>query len=274
MRDLVLSDEDEEFRLILRQKWSKFRGSGWAFAVTLAALKQEVGYKKLSAWCRNDCRMSASAVSRLVSVGEFFAELKREDQLKWKQLPVWNVVEVVKVAKDNPDEAWEIASMAATQKQLRDKVSEARHEPVESEWRTFPELKYPASLSDLVKRATARARFDLEMVDPSPARIFEAWLAEYVDRPLLSEKQEEWRAAIEDGEGVCVLFGTKWSTDICGGYNATLLDPHHILPRSLGGGDGPVVLICRPCHEWHGEGNRWKNLARHLGFGDLVERVG
>ncbi len=41
------------------------------------------------------------------------------------------------------------------------------------------------------------------------------------------------------------------------------LDRHHVLPRSRGGDDSDVVVLCRRCHEWV---HRHPHLAEEEGL--------
>ena len=226
-------------------------------------------YRSTSEWAESELAgMHKSTVSRLMKAARFAIGIEDDSEREaWMDLSPYRVEQVMDMAKSDRDGAYELAASPITDAQLRKAVSEKvpdQHQ--EHDWRTFM-VKYPLSMDEVLKCCLNMARYFCAKTDPQPHELLE-WMVSIALLENIGEKWEPYRNAILDGEAKCKLWGTELASKDCCGWNAQALDPHHLKPRSVGGQDGPIALLCRPCH------NKWQSqsreLAEKLGFDALV----
>lgn len=215
------------------------------------------GYKSLAEWGRDDLGIAQPTISRFVAVGRHVASLPGEEQRRWLQQPVWNAVELLPLLKQNPPHAINLLESGRTQAQIRQAVRESTpelHHPTQ-----FRTLRFTLSQEalDEWRRALNIARFLAHETNPSDETLIRAIVANFLLEPL-GEKAEKFRAEIEEGKIRCT---------ICGSFNASEIEGHHVIPRSHGGSKGPTCWLCHTCHQKVTENvdGGWRALAKLLG---------
>lgn len=266
---------NDELRGAVQDAWRSFRSRGWEFARMLAEVADAEwflswNFPTLAEWAKADLGVERSALSRYVDAGRFYLGAADERQQRLLGTDLWTAAEALssKYGKAHPDEAFALATSGKTQAQIRHEIRASdtdQHHDVD--YRTFT-VRYPVEIRDLVQRALNRARFECGQVEPSPASLFECILSRFVDEPL---ERESDRLSIEAGEACCTLFSRpQLRSEQCGGWNRNVIDRHHVQSRSMGGGKGPVVALCRSCHQKFEDGGKWRELAQHLGYDEIA----
>lgn len=263
----------DEVRAQARAAWAKVRSAGWDFAVCVARIDdgqlfRRWGYRSREDWGREEYGMKqAATLCRFVQAGRFALALDVSDEAervaqvsergRWLELPIWNAMEALELAKKDEKLAYEIVSSGATQAMIRREVRDAQPEQhYDTEWRRVTALVTEGTMTE-VRRALNLLRWEAGEPAPTDDVLFRAWAQHVLQLPLPPE-WEAARADIEQGDVRCRM---------CQSWDVRTLERHHVLPRSHGGHEGPLVYLCQTCHrEWQ---PKWRELAAHLGL--LVE---
>lgn len=173
----------------------------------------------------------------------------------WHAYEIWRVIAAKALIDANPDEAKAVLDSGATAAGIRREVAKRlpdRHEP--TEYRTV-KLRLTVDTYEMVQGAMNRARFQANKREPTDDDI-----ALCLALALLNEP---WDVVASLVSGT-VLAG-EFRCKLCGSWDASQLTRHHVLPRSHGGHEGPIVLLClTPCHETVQP--RWRFYAKEWGF--------
>lgn len=271
-------------------------------------------YRSHRDWASAVTGLHRSTVSRMLTAATAYAALPaplQERALGVDPLRLYTVRDELATA---PEAALARAEAATAMRELIDEAETARGEK-SAEWFDW-KVRLPDELRPLFDRVMNRARFALNRAMPSDVAVVEWLLAKVDEMAVdvatvlkpheLRKWEDEWNRIelaqvtgnennsaeaeiaklretykqrvvdIDEGRARCVLTGTRMAVADCAGWDASSLDSHHCVPRSLVNEDAsPQVRICRKCHEHHGSGARWKKLAKFLGVDvDAVRESG
>ncbi len=241
---------------------------------------------------------NAPTVSRILSIAKWFVTLTPQDRLRWVEHSIWDVVEVLPVARQvSVERAYEIVSSPITarakREEVRREVSVDQHHDV-SGCRNLQVLMSKDDY-DEVRRAVNAAKHMLQMKDPSDSAAVRAMASDFLSgftascpriEPLFDVMPNEYRRLLAAEMFEDVLAGKLVCIE-CGSW---VVQRHHCPPRSRnrqkdGGGmwspddpEWPCVYLCAECHRhvhtnvdgtWPTWAEKWKakdpRFAQRLG---------
>jgi hypothetical protein len=276
------------------QNWCS---AGYALARVLRAVLadqawQEWGHVTPRAYLVDELGFERTWATRILSHAEKIPQ-SLADACEERGVPYSTAIEAQALLLADGDAAVDVIA-GRTEHEVRQLARAKRGEPQDSgEWFTV-HWSFPVELRPLFDRVMNRARFALNRPMPSDVAVVE-WIVAQVDElridPATVMKPHElaaWEQSvrdggphdladlyrqrvrdIDDGKARCALVGTRMAAKDCAGWDASSLDPHHVRPKSKQGHDGPIVTLCRWCHELHQP--KWRRLAKFLGYDEIAE---
>lgn len=262
----------------LKDSWRQFTERGWRFAklaaeAEMAQAHTAWGYKSLGHWARAELGfVSKSTFYRYVQAGRFLSQRENGNRQRWMAQPVFNVIEVLPIAKAEPEKALTILENQPSQAAIRAEIRIARaktHHYKAGGYKTIA-----AAISDETvhewRRLMNRVRNQLGVGGveyPTDDEVLEMLIANaLLDYPLPAEEE----AAVDAGDARCHYpLGGQVE---CGSY--AHLQRHHVLPRSHQGHEGPLVYLCARHHEAvtrGDDGMGWRELAVKLGYAEIAD---
>lgn len=252
--------------------YRQFKRGGWTFAVLLAkayeARAWRPRYATFPEWGRDGIGIAdTNRLFKYRRAGAFILERPLEEQARWLNVPVSNVLEALPDARKDPLGTLAIVT-DTPQAQIRVALA----------------LKRPEQHQDISPRRTVRYVVSQNVRDewrkahniikmhlglggskwPTDDEVVMALTQTVLQAPELTALiPPEYREAVEAGETQCKMC-RSWSQ----------LERHHLVPRSMGGHDGPLIWLCRDCHDkvtFHREGWSWRVLADRLGHPEIAE---
>jgi len=230
----------------------------WDLSELCAKIRQKHGVQLLREWCATDevGIHDQGRISKLVSLGATYLSITDEKlKQELRSVPFWKLERIVPTVRKDPARALEIIKTYKTEAAIKLAVSHQQH--LDTGYVTIS-ITVPAEVRDHWMEAMNMIRFLSGRHEPTAAEIIEAVAAEITQMPL-PPKAEIWRAEILNGGLRCKE---------CGSWDATRLDQHHVLPRSHQGHEGPLVFLCRECHD--SVQPRWREFAEKWGFAEIA----
>lgn len=223
-------------------------GSGvsalWEFVAALGEMKatgahRALGHRSLGAWAKTTLGLTPSVTSRYAKIGTWVLTQDDARQARLRRLEVWPVIAALPALRRNPEQALHALEDGATAAQMRAHSAAADpdlHE--ETEWVTL-KLRIPRTVyEELWKPAMYRAYYLAGKDTPTDEDVVTAVSTALLHEPLDGDAERE--RMVRQGTYHCVE---------CGSWRAAGLERHHAWPRSHGGHEGPLVLLCgTPCH--------------------------
>lgn len=212
-----------------------------------------MGYRSWTVWWSREMKqyMSTSTAVKAAKVGMCFRRFKDEILKKKSEIGfnlLYRLALLIRSGEMTREEAMDFIRQGKTVKDLPD--SNSRLDAGLNEVRILVDKNIaPDIVSGLIRHAV---RNQLDTLDDAAVHMA---ISETLD-PSLPKSFERFRPLIEQGRFFCLLCGKV-------PMQPTI---HHVIPRSIGMGAGPKVLLCwQPCHESIVQPN-WKKYARHWGY--------
>jgi len=242
--------------------------SGWDFACYAAEIVRESrwltwGFTNAKAWLKEDYpHMHPTNFSHYHLAGKWMLELPEAEQHAWSQMPVWQCIKALPALADPATRQRLLEKMldGASENEVRKELVAAKPDlHLEAEWRTIT-LRVSLPVYEIYEHAQRLARFMAGQDSPTDEHLLEA-----MAQALLGEWAERSK---ESTDLFDTIMAGEYRCKECGSWNAAMLHRHHVIPRSHQGHEGPLVLLCAPCHQklhLNLEGN-WRDYAQKWGF--------
>lgn len=259
--ELEVSQRNTDLLTRAREAWQSICESGWRFAELVAEVAHTRAYcpdfLTLEEWAFSIGIKSKGTVSKFRRAGEILLQQPPEQRQRWRNLPISRLTETPELmhfALRNPEGAYEIISQVDSRAAIREMVADRDADQHLDLYRSLT-IPVAREVRPIWEEACNVVRFLAGDRELSLGEIVERIAAEIRDLPLGGGVWEERRDEVWAGQVRCRE---------CGSWNAADLDRHHVIPRSHGGHDGPLVYLCRSCHDRIQP--RWREWATAQGF--------
>jgi len=251
--------------------WRGHKRTGWVFAILLARVRLTKswrldGYKDFADWGNKVLHIeSAGQLNAYAKVGEFVQMRPIDEQERWLAVPLHCADAVLAFARKEPRLALELAEQN-TQAHIRAEVKKRLEHADTSPRRTYM-FRISKNTRDDFQRAVNVVKCQLGVGGskwPTDDEVATAIAQTILQAPELTALiPAQYREDVEAGRAQCA---------ICGSH--AQLERHHLLPRSMGGVDGPTCWIDSDCHAKvtnYRDGWSWRKLAMKLGHPEIAE---
>lgn len=283
--------------------WPELKKAAWKFAFLVYRIDREGLYRpheSLTAWARAVLGKDSGTVSKYKTAAGFVLELEDpSEQQQVMRTPPATLAEagVPRLAKKDKAEAIRLAGAGLTQRELiqavRVREGDEQHHDV-GPLKTFRVLLTEEAHRDLVG-VWHLVRFQCQTPRPTDAELAKLLAGEYRQsvqiQPETLERigwiawsqgfrlstdglalEQTFAGAGEDPDdevlerlGFAYILGGLCRCIECGATNPNDLEGNHAFPKSHGGHEGPMVLMCRTQHQAFTEAweEHWKEHVRH-----------
>lgn len=257
--------------------YARFRKSGWRLAQLVAQvyedrLWQGWGFSSAKEWAREDLPKIAGNLSKYRQAGEWLASLSEEDATALIEQPIWPAIEAMPALKAAPAATLELVKNGASSSRMRQHVAKTRDdlhlEPDKRSVRLGDSRTVTVDKPVLTQweRVMNLARFQANMAEPSMGMLLEWVAAQILLDPNILDPQMETRYGRYGVDLLEEILQGRWRCVRCGSWDARQLEGHHLRPRSQGGADGPVAMLCMNCHAEVHQKQGWREFAESIGI--------
>jgi len=251
-------------RTAVQNVWNNTIKGMWLTAKLLGVVKRDklfdqwgnedgVVYSSLAHWAQDDLQISAPTVSKMLKAVSFLETLPPEKQSQFQQLSLYRVYDVIELAKNDADGAFEIASSPRSDGQVRQAVKEEQPDQ-HHDTSGFNTTKFQMTNDEArqLDRGMNAIRHWMRETTPNDGTVLAMLAQEFESRFVPDPEQAAYAPELTEHVQEEILSGHCRCID-CGAWYP--IQRHHAVPRShkIEGKnpddlDWPCVWLCEQHH--------------------------